>query len=647
MSKNILRLLIHYSTMGRPYAREVDEFEYTYSHALDTSIDTLTDFVGMATRTSLYGVGSGGYFTASVIATTMHEEAGFMAKHVTPLEFINSRIARSASVLVISAGGNNKDILAAFDKAVITEPANLGVLSASVNNRLTKRAESLSRVFLHQGTIPLKKDGFLATNSLIAMSIWLARAYAAATPLRADLPSSLDKLLHPKMSTQDSKTMLEEKMVVLARKSTIVVIYDVLGKAAAVDLESKLVEAGLNNVQLADYRNFAHGRHNWIRKNSNSTGVIFLTNPCCRSLATKTMRLVPSNIPVVEIGTDSSGSAGMLSLLIQVMYAVKVFGDFRGIDPGRLGVAEFGRKIYSIGMPKTKTNVGLEEVVIRRKFGTLINGSLKTHRIELQQFLHRLTKTPLDGIVFDYDGTLCDTPHRQNLPSPETVNVITALVKEIPVGIATGRGRSVRNALREIIPKKFWPNVFVGYYNCANIATLDVDNVPDVDSTTDPALANFISYLIKNNIVHRSAIEERPKQISLIGGSLTAIDLIREIHTLHPQTPNSVKIVESGRSVDILPVDVSKIKILNMIKKDLGHENVLCIGDQGLWPGNDFELLSTPFSLSVDKTSKDPNSCWNLAPLGYIGERAVKYYFSLMSVQNNKIQIKYVPEYLS
>ena len=632
--------------MGRPYAREVDEFEFTYSHALDTSIDTLTDFVGMATRTSLYGVGSGGSLTASVIAATMHEEAGFMAKHVTPLEFINSRIARSSSVLVISAGGNNKDILSAFDKAVITEPANLGVLSVSANNRLTRRAESLPRVFLHQGTIPVKKDGFLATNSLIAMSIWLARAYAAATTLRADLPSSLAKLLHPKMSAQDSKTMLEEKMAVLARKSTIVVIYDVLGKAAAVDIESKLVEAGLNNVQLADYRNFAHGRHNWIGKNSNNTGVIFLTDPCCRSLATKTMKLVPSNIPVVEIGTDSSGSAGMLSLLIQVMYAVKAFGDFRGIDPGRPGVAEFGRKIYNIGIPKAKTNVGLEEVVIRRKFGTLINGSLNVHRMELQQFLHKLTKTPLDGVVFDYDGTLCDTPRRRNLPSPKTSNIITALVKEMPVGIATGRGRSIKSALREIIPKKFWSNVFVGYYNCANVTTLDVDNVPDVDSATDPALASFISYLIKNNIVHRNAIEERPQQISLIDGSLTAMDLIREINTLHPQTLNSVKIVESGRSVDILPAGVSKIKILSVIKQYLGYENVLCIGDQGLWPGNDFELLSTPLSLSVDKTSRDPDSCWNLAPPGYVGERAVEYYFSLMSIQNNKIQMKYVPECL-
>ena len=221
--------------------------------------------------------------------------------------------------------------------------------------------------------------------------------------------------------------------------------------------------------------------------------------------------------------------------------------------------------------------------------------------------------------------------------------MLSTLVKnEIPVGIATGRGRSIRDVLRDVIPKKLWYNIFVGYYNCADIATLDTDTIPNVDTATDPALAGFANYLVENSIIPKSMMEKRPNQISLLEGDLTAIDLIREINTIHPQALDSVKIVESGHSIDILPTWVSKTAILDSIKGALSCENILCIGDQGLWPGNDFELLCTPFSLSVNKTSMDPNSCWNLAPRGYMGEQATRYYFDLMKLNNKKIQIKFM-----
>ena len=627
--------------MGRSYTREINEFEHTYTHALNTSIEKLTDFVSSVSSTPLYVIGSGGSLTTSVLVSTMHQEVGFMAKHITPLEFLMSKIGQDISVLIVSAGGNNKDILSAFDKAVAAEPTNLGVLCASTNNQLTRKVELSPCIFLCDEA--MKKDGFLATNSLIAMSVWLIRAYAAVAHRDVDLPDRLDMLIHPDMNKQDMMAMLENRMSSLAGKPTIIVLYDVIGKTAATDLESKLVEAGLNNVHLSDYRNFAHGRHNWIDKNPDDTGMIFLISPECRALAAKTVRLVPDGVPVMEINTDRSGPAGMLSLLIQTMYAIKVFGDFRGIDPGRPRVAEFGRKIYHIGMPRMKIEMTPQDVAITRKYGAITNNTFKTFQMALERFLNRMEQTSFDAIVFDYDGTLCDAPNRRNFPSVNIIDMLSTLVKnEIPVGIATGRGRSIRDVLRDVIPKKLWYNIFVGYYNCADIATLDTDTIPNVDTATDPALAGFANYLVENSIIPKSMMEKRPNQISLLEGDLTAIDLIREINTIHPQALDSVKIVESGHSIDILPTWVSKTAILDSIKGALSCENILCIGDQGLWPGNDFELLCTPFSLSVNKTSMDPNSCWNLAPRGYMGEQATRYYFDLMKLNNKKIQIKFM-----
>ena len=125
---------------------------------------------------------------------------------------------------------------------------------------------------------------------------------------------------------------MEKKLCGFKNVFTILVLYDNIGKTAAIDLESKLIEAGLNNVQLADYRNFAHGRHNWIDKNPKQIGIISLINPECITLAEKTLNLIPKNIPIAKIDTEYSGPLGALSLLIQVMYTVKIFGDLEIIE---------------------------------------------------------------------------------------------------------------------------------------------------------------------------------------------------------------------------------------------------------------------------------------------------------------------------
>ena len=47
-------------------------------------------------------------------------------------------------------------------------------------------------------------------------------------------------------------------------------------RSAAIDLESKLTEAALMPVQVADFRNFAHGRHHWLAKRGGETAVLAL-----------------------------------------------------------------------------------------------------------------------------------------------------------------------------------------------------------------------------------------------------------------------------------------------------------------------------------------------------------------------------------
>ena len=59
-------------------------------------------------------------------------------------------------------------------------------------------------------------------------------------------------------------------------RPTTLVLHGPSTRIGAVDLESKFTEAALGHLQLADYRNFAHGRHNWLAKRGETSSVLFL-----------------------------------------------------------------------------------------------------------------------------------------------------------------------------------------------------------------------------------------------------------------------------------------------------------------------------------------------------------------------------------
>jgi len=88
-------------------------------------------------------------------------------------------------------------------------------------------------------------------------------------------------------------------------------------------------------------------------------------------------------------------------------------------------------------------------------------------------------------------------------------------------------------------------------------------------------------------------------------------------------------------------MSVSKLNLFKKMRKEILPEyEILCIGDRGKWPGNDFELLDTNYSLSVDETSQNSSNCWNfLSPL-IKGEKGIQKYFEQFDILNGFIQVK-------
>jgi hypothetical protein len=89
--------------------------------------------------------------------------------------------------------------------------------------------------------------------------------------------------------------------------------------------------------------------------------------------------------------------------------------------------------------------------------------------------------------------------------------------------------------------------------------------------------------------------------------------------------------VRSSHSIDVLAPGISKLSVVSSLRKTFSLKAdavVLCIGDRGRWPGNDYDLLSLPHSLSVDEVSTSSETCWNLAAPGHRGSQALVDYLN-------------------
>lgn len=631
--------------MGRPYEAELGWLDQTYSWACQVPIDMLRDFVRECCGLPLIVVGSGGSLTAARFAARLHQDAGNFAKAVTPLDLAASPV-RDGGVLLLTAAGRNADIQSAFRLAATLEPRQLMAVCLQTGTPLARIARSYRFAGLQELCLPSGKDGFLATNSLLAFVTVLCRAYSDFATGQALLPAALPSL-------KDLLSWAQSSAAPLLDRDTWVVLHAGWGEPAALDCESKFTEAALGHVQVADYRNFAHGRHHWVAKRGERTAVVALSTPDEEEAAERTLCLLPRGLPQLQIDTERRGSAGGLELLVRMLHIVGAVGRARGIDPGRPGVPEFGRRLYHLRLRSWEPTQAVrspmsahETAAIARKcdvarLDRLTMQEVRFWRRAYRTYVGRLRTTPFGAVVLDYDGTLCDPKERFTGPSEEIGKRLVALLRGgLVVGIATGRGKSARESLAKTIPAKYWERVLIGYYSGSDVGSLGNSHHPDKQRPAHPALSRLVRLLEGHpGLTGLVQFDCRPEQVGIClldaGGRGKVAAIVQDV--LARVGEAGVRCLESSHSLDLLAPGVTKRSLVLACGEAAGMlgrpKAALCIGDRGRWPGNDFDLLTGHYSLSVDTVSPDPQSCWNLAASGHRGVQATLEYLTRLTVE--------------
>lgn len=630
--------------MGKPFRKELENLEETYHFSNSLNIDSFRKALNKTLVKPLYIIGSGGSLSACHFAEMLHQENGSLGKAITPLEsyYLKKSFSQS-NILILTAGGRNKDILFAFDQAVTMEPDAVINLCATALSPLAKKANSFSLSSIFEYPLPTGKDGFLASNSLLAFFTLLARGYNCV----------LDGIFISK----DEIVKFENEIDSFLKKievnaATFKVLYAGWAKPVAIDIESKLTEAALANSLLADFRNFGHGRHHWFDKKRKNSAIIALVTPDEKELAKKTVLQLPKDIPVLQINTGKIGAAATIELLIKSFYLINKIGESQGIDPGRPGVPGFGSKLYHLSYTSfykrkdvfnKSPYLQIQRKIKPENIDELSPAKLKKWSGHYKQFTDRLAKAHFGSIIFDYDRTLCSDDNRLTGLAADMVKEIVRILKAgFIVGVVTGRGLSAKTDLRKCLPKKYWKNIFIGYYNGAEIGGLADENLPDRSEGNEPVFIEIKKLLKDTAIANDIEITQRTFQLTIECKNFIDWETIKPIIYQKSMAVRAggFMILESGRSLDIIKrPDVSKLNIIDYLQKELKirnlAENCLCIGDKGRWPGNDFELLNTPYSLSVNEVSIDPNTCWNLAPLGIRNTDACYRYLKAIKLYKN------------
>ena len=631
--------------MGKPFKVELSELDKTYEWAMRQDVTPLSNFLRASLNDPVCFVGSGGSFSAATFAAYLHEQfTPQVAEAMTPLQFSARSELQSGGVLMMSAAGRNRDILSAFKHAIDSDTSHLAIACLDPGSTLTNLSRRIWVAESFSCRIPTGPDGFLATNSLLAFFVLTARSYHNAGLITSLLPGRAASL-------RKAAVWSEEKLANAVARQNVIILFGPHTRAAAVDLESKLSEAALASPQLVDFRNFAHGRHHWIAKHADDTGLVAFVSPDVKVLAYKTLGAVGKRIPIATVDLPDSPIYANIAALFAVFEATRIAGDLRGIDPGRPGVPEFGRRIYNLRPPSTaRTMIGgnpTARLVARRKFGAATIQSLSlgcSVGKAAQLFAKSLCRPTYGAVLFDFDGTLCSNRERFSALSDDVASALEYLLRRnIKIGIATGRGKSVRRQVQQSLNSSLWEKVWIGYYNGCEVAQLADDAFPKVDIALNSSVAKLDKRLRADVLIAEFAeITTRPFQITLESKipTVSSKELWRYASRII-QEADDMRVLFSMHSVDIVPNTVSKLSVLKQLRLLIpkGHE-ILCIGDLGQYPGNDFDLLTHEYSLSSDQLSPDLYSCWNLAPASFRGVQATLYYLRRMKVSCGEFRLE-------
>ena len=386
-------------------------------------------------------------------------------------DHLQSCAASSSPVFLVSAEGKNPDIVEALERVRRFSSRTVHLLTNRQDSPLMEHARSLPGV--NSCVFELaKKDGYLATNSLLLDAVLVARAYGELDGRREPMPVDMAAL---RVGDQSMDAWLQSAMPFIneaVRRGALTVVHSPLLRPIATDLESKLSEGALLHTQLADLRSYAHGRHLWLAQRPQDCAILALVEPSLGRLWEGMRSKFPAGIPTLTMLLAGADPVHLIAGLVAQMHLVAAVGRTMHKDPGRPNVPSYGREIHYANLrdviPLPRVAGPAEEQSKYEVLGAHWPSPRDhgTMRRAAQAFADTMRAQRFKAVVFDYDGTLCSSQNRDGPPSPDVVAHLMRLAcADISSSASPPGGGSIQTCLQEAVPADVLPKIRLGLYN--------------------------------------------------------------------------------------------------------------------------------------------------------------------------------------
>lgn len=392
--------------MGKDFNKELLNLDGIYNSAMRCDTSIIKSFLFNSYKNNILCIGSGGSYSVAKTFDYFCRKAGISSYAITPMELseINRQI-RDITTVLFTASGKNNDAKNTYEYLSAFEPYNMLTVCMKVDAPIKKMQKYNDSNYYFEYQMPVFKDGYLAVESSVSSITILARAFYELTQNEFySLPNAIE------WQKYDFISDIEKEVL---NKETIIVLHGGITTPSAVDLESKFSEAALGNIQLVDYRNFAHGRHNWLVQRDGTTGIIALIGEKENKIAEKTLGHVPDFIPVVKEQFTDDNVKGLLESYAYVFCLTKKAGIINKINPGNPTIYEFGRKLYHINY-----KIGDNKLLKRLKGDPVFASVFRKKYISDIQFQYYYEQSA------DYYKRLCSSNYQYIVMTPRCTRLL-------------------------------------------------------------------------------------------------------------------------------------------------------------------------------------------------------------------------------
>ncbi len=298
---------------------------------LSADLDPIREFLFSNPSQPLIATGSGGAETSGDFAALLYGARGGVATSVSPYTFnsFSDAALKTSKILLVSKGGHNNDIVFATRRALDVNPDNTVAINFSGSDRNEAR-----KLFLKAGSdksfvVPMKgvHDGFVSSGTSLSYFSIFTRIFQPDVDLEKYKPVPERPFT---ICLNNGSPLVPEDL-----KSVVnyVVLHGSWGRPVADNLEGKLVECGLAQAGVYDYRNYCHGRFIFTSNHLKDSAVILFVSPRERDIAERTRRYLPESTKLVIIETEYDAPEASLDLLIRSTEFFHVLCSTTGVNP--------------------------------------------------------------------------------------------------------------------------------------------------------------------------------------------------------------------------------------------------------------------------------------------------------------------------